>query len=129
MSNDENRKKAVPRLKSGRARNLWFGTVRANGLPHLVPLWFVWHDDKIWVCVGRGTQKHVNITGNSNVTLALEDGVKPVIMEGEASIETEEALRDKLAEAFIYKYDWDFRTDNDEDWLLVGVEPQKILMW
>jgi PPOX class probable F420-dependent enzyme len=125
----KNLKKADPRLSSGAARNVWFGSVRADGRPHLVPIWFVWREGNVWVCMGKGTQKHVNVTRNPAVTLALEDGVKPVIVEGEARVEAEEAVRDRLAEAFIYKYDWDFRTDTDEDWLLVGVEPRKILMW
>jgi PPOX class probable F420-dependent enzyme len=132
MSDDpklQHLKKAEPRLSSGAARNVWFGSVRADGRPHLVPIWFVWHERKLWVCIGKGTQKHVNVTRNANVALSLEDGVKPVIVEGVARVEAEEALRDKLAETFIYKYDWDFRTDTDEDWLLVSVEPQKILMW
>jgi hypothetical protein len=122
-------KKAEPRLSNDRARNVWFGTVRTDGRPHLVPLWFVWRERKVWVCVGRGTQKHVNLTRNPNIALALEDGVSPVIMEGIASEEPDEALRETLAAPFISKYDWDFRTDTDEDWLLVSVEPKKLLMW
>lgn len=124
-----NLEKAEPRLSSGRERNIWFGSVRSDGRPHLVPIWFVWHERKIWIAMGSDTQKHVNITRNPKVALALEDGVKPVIVEGEARVESDDALRDTLAEAFIYKYDWDFRTDTDENWLLVSVAPGKILMW
>jgi hypothetical protein len=79
--------------------------------------------------MGRGTQKHVNVTGNPNVVLALEDGVSPVIVEGVVREEADEAVRDALAVPFISKYDWDFRTDTDEDWLLASVEPKKLLMW
>jgi hypothetical protein len=129
MTDDSRWKKADARLSSGRARNVWFGSVRADGRPHLVPLWFVWHERKLWVCVGRGTQKHVNVTGNPNVVLALEDGVSPVIVEGVVREEADEPVRDALAVPFISKYDWDFRTDTDEDWLLMSVEPTKLLMW
>lgn len=122
-------KKAAPRLANGRARNIWFGTVRADGRPHLVPLWYVWHKDKLWVCVGRGTQKYVNLQKNPNVVLALEDAVSPVIIEGTASDKFDKATIDDLVIQFVDKYDWDFPNDDEEDWVLVGVELSKILMW
>ena len=122
-------KKVAPRLTDDKARNIWFASLRANGRPHLVPLWFVWHADKLWVCIGRDTQKHANIKRNHNVALALEDGLSPVIVEGAAREEASRTQRDQLARLFSAKYDWDFQTDSDEDWLLVSVTPQKIMTW
>lgn len=129
MTDEQKRQKAELKLNSGRARNVWLGTVRADGSPHLVPLWFAYQDGRVWMCVGKGTQKHVNLIRNPNVVVALEDAVSPVIIEGVAREEPDQKVRDRLAPPFIVKYDWDFRTDTDEDWVLVSVEPGKILAW
>lgn len=119
--------KALPRLK--KEANIWLGTVRADGRPHLIPIWFIWHEEKVWICTGKGSQKHVNLRHNPHVALALEDGSTPIILEGTAAEADDTTRRDELAPLFVEKYDWDFRTDTDEDWLLMAIVPRKILSW
>jgi len=118
---------AEPRLLE--AQNIWLATVRADGRPHLIPIWFVWHEGKIWISMGRGTQKHRNLQKNDQVALSLEDGLHPVIFEGTAVESDDPTNRDTMAPRFKKKYDWDFRTDDEADWLLIAVTPHKILSW
>ena len=119
--------KALPRLEAD--KNIWLATVRADGRPHLIPIWYVWLDDIIWIATGRGTQKHFNIQHNPKVAISLEDGVKPVIIEGTAADADTPENREMLAPHFKHKYDWDFRTDSDEDWMLITITPAKLLAW
>ncbi len=103
--------------------------MRADGRPHLIPIWFVWHEGKVWICTPKDSQKVININKNPQVAVALEEGTHPVILEGTAVLREEASMRDALAPVFERKYEWDFRTDDEADYHLVEITPSKILSW
>lgn len=104
-------------------RNIWLATVRSNGQPHLVPIWFVWHQQKIYICTESKSIKARNILGNPNVAASLEDGDKPIVLEGQAkSIEKTEPT---LIAAFQSKYNWDITTDTQYN-QMIEITPVKI---
>ncbi len=70
----------IARLES--QQNIWFSSVRPDGRPHLAPVWFVWHAGKIYIGTDPKSVKSANISGNAQVSLALEDGTHPLICEG-----------------------------------------------
>ena len=104
-------------------QNLWLATVRPNGTPHLVPIWFVWVAGKIYVCTGIDSVKARNVRQNPQVSIALEDGSHPIVIEGRAQPigQAESAVVD----AFQRKYDWDITTD-DTYTEVIEIEPEKI---
>ncbi len=112
----------------GREMDIWVATVRADGRPHLTPVWFVWLHDKIYFCTGTDTQKWVNLLSNQRVSLALPDTQRVILIEGEAHA-ANRATTEELAEYFFNKYEWDFRFDDSTTWRLVEVTPLKILAW
>ncbi len=112
----------------GRETEIWLATVRHDGRPHLVPLWYIWHDAKIFIATGSETQKFTNLRHNQNVSLALQDPLSVVIVEGEAHV-AQRQLIDPLADSFYHKYEWDFRYDDSADWRLIEITPFKILAW
>ena len=91
------------------ARNVWIATVRPNGRPHLVPIWFVIEGDHWYVCVAPGSVKARNLHGNPYLALALEDGDQPYIVEGQAR--PVDAPAPAVIGKFKAKYDWDITTD------------------
>jgi hypothetical protein len=109
------------------AQNIWIGTVRPDGRPHFVPVWYVWSLGKIFICIDYGSVKARNIEGNSQVVLALEDGSSPVICEGRAS-KAVKPFPDEVVRLFQQKYDWDIRQDTQYQ-MLVEVTPEKWLVW
>ena len=111
-----------------RESTVWLATVRGDGRPHLVPLWYVWINNKLYVCTGRETQKFANLVNNQNVALALTDSSNVVLIEGEAHT-AGQAVVDALAEHFYHKYEWDFRYDETADWRLIEITPYKIMAW
>ena len=76
--------KIISRLEE--EKNIWLATVRPDGRPHLVPVWFIWEDEVVYICIFSGSVKYLNITKNSSVVLSLEDGSSPVICEGLAEV-------------------------------------------
>ena len=90
------------------ARNVWLATVRPDGRPHLVPIWFVTVADRWYLCTAPGSVKARNLGANPHVALALENGDQPYIVEGQARPVTPDP--DVIAQ-FKAKYDWDITTD------------------
>ncbi len=111
-----------------RESTIWLATVRGDGRPHLAPLWYIWLDERLYVCTGSETQKFVNLVHNQNVALALPDAMSVIIIEGEAHTAPRDQI-DPLAEHFCHKYEWDFRYDESADWRLIEITPYKIMAW
>jgi F420H(2)-dependent biliverdin reductase len=120
-------KKALPRLK--KEHNVWFATARPDGRPHLVPIWFVWHEGSIWLCTLSNTQKIRNLSKSQHAVAALEDGDTPVIMEGMAVARSEKTDLERMAPLFKKKFDWDILTDDTGDYVLVEFTPTRMLSW
>lgn len=107
-------------------RNIWLASIRPTGRPHLVPLWFVWVNGCIYLCVARASVKMRNLAANPAVSLALESGDAPVIIEGHATVLVP-PWPVEVVLGFQRKYDWTITTDTEYD-TLVAVMPHRWLM-
>ncbi|MFB3902073.1 MAG: pyridoxamine 5'-phosphate oxidase family protein [Acidobacteriota bacterium] len=116
---------AVKRLRE--APILWIATVRPDGRPHLVPVWFVFADARVYCCIEPGSVKGRNLTANPQASLALEEGKHPIICEGRAAF-LAKPWPPAVVRAFLSKYDWDIGTD-EQYTALVEVTPTKWMMW
>lgn len=108
-------------------RNIWLATVRPDGRPHLVPIWFVWVHERFYICTEGRSVKVKNIAANPRASAALEDGNRPIIAEGRAAILPRPYPGDVVAE-FKQKYGWDIGTDGSYD-ALIELTPEKWLRW
>ena len=84
----------------------WLITVRPDGRPHAVAVWFVWDGASIMIFSKPKNQKLVNIRHNANVVLALDNtdgGEDPIAIEGTAELVDDTAL--DHAQAYLAKYD------------------------
>jgi F420H(2)-dependent biliverdin reductase len=108
-------------------QNIWFCSVRPGGRPHLAPIWFVWHNSKLFISTEPDSVKSRNVQRNPNVVLALEDGAHPVICEGKAQL-LEQPLSEDLLAAFFKKYEWDLN-DEAKYSQVIEVIPGKWLSW
>jgi hypothetical protein len=116
---------AVRRL--AQAQNLWVATVRPDGWPHLVPIWFVWHEPAVYVCTSPDSVKARNLQQDDRVVLALEDGANPLICEGRATAVPRPWPAEVLA-AFARKYDWSI--DHETEYTrLLRILPARWLTW
>lgn len=83
--NDREHRKIAKRLRDESI--IWLTTVRADGQPQSVPVWFVWDGESFRIFSEPGKQKLDNIRKNARVGLHLlstEDGSDVVIFEGVA---------------------------------------------
>ncbi|WP_152364792.1 pyridoxamine 5'-phosphate oxidase family protein [Microlunatus speluncae] len=90
-----------------RDRTAWLCTLRANGSPHLTPVWFVHRDDRFWISSGERNVKVRNVVADPRVSLALEDGDAPYVAEGRVVVHRDRLRADVLRD-ITAKYDgWD----------------------
>lgn len=95
-------------------RNVWLATTRPDGRSHLTPVWFTFVRGRFWIGTGRDAVKTKNALANPSVSVALEDGDRPVVVEGVVTVHATERPDDVVA-AFADKYRWDIRVPDDVD--------------
>ena len=64
-------------------------TVRANGAPHLAPLWYEYADGKVWIITDDRSVKVRNIRHNPRVVVSVASNDEPyryVLVEGVAEV-------------------------------------------
>lgn len=92
--------------------NLWLATVRPDGRPHLVPIWFVWLNGEFHILTQPASVKARNLLVTPNACVSMEDGLRPLIAECTAR-PASRPYSAELAAAFKRKYDWDITPDKD----------------
>ena len=86
----------------------WISTVRPAGRPHVVPLIAVWLDGALYFATGEDEQKATNLATNSRVSIttggnSFSPGLD-IVIEGEATIVSDDAKLRRVADAFVAKY-------------------------
>ena len=85
---------------------VWLSTVRPDGGPHLVPIWFWWDGEAVLVFSKPGAQKVHNLRARPSVMLALgdaEDDFDVGMLRGRAEL-LESPTSDVLPAAHLEKY-------------------------
>lgn len=86
---------------------MWLGTVRPDGRPHLVPIWFLWDGETILFFSQPKAQKVRNLRRNPAVMLSLDSadhGEDIVLIEGRAELIGDPTLRSSKVPDYIEKY-------------------------
>ena len=85
---------------------VWLSTVRPDGGPHLVPIWFWWDGEALLVFSKPGAQKVRNLRAQPSVMLALgdaEDDFDVGLLRGRAEL-LDQPTREVLPAAHLDKY-------------------------
>ena len=85
---------------------VWMSTVRPDGSPHLIPIWFSWDGEAILVASKPAAQKVRNLRANPVVMLALgqpEEDFDVGLLEGRAEL-VDTPAADLLPKSHLVKY-------------------------
>lgn len=85
---------------------VWLNTVRPDGRPHAVAVWFLWDGESILIFSKPANQKIYNIQQNPNVLIAIDNthnGADPITIEGKATLLPDDAA-DVTLPAYVAKY-------------------------
>lgn len=110
-----------------RSNFYWLATIDNKGLPHTVPLWGIWFENRVFFDGHPQTKWIRNLMANNHVSVHVPSPEQVCIIEGKAVIIDDNDLTkeewDVLDQTYVKKYDQ-----------LVGspyiyIEPNKILVW
>jgi PPOX class probable F420-dependent enzyme len=88
-------------------RNYFIASVRPDGRPHVMPVWAVWLDGRLWFSTARTSVKARNLYANPRITVTMERGNEALILEGTAAVEEDHAVLGPVWDAYKAKYEWD----------------------
>ena len=118
-------------------------TADREGHPHVVPVWYAWDGESIWISSYSSTRRINNLEDNKNVSVVIdvtggEGETKAVLFEGKADLvkEPRDLLRDKFI--WIYKRylgEEGVLEKSPQEWiedplnLLIQLKPEKTFTW
>jgi PPOX class probable F420-dependent enzyme len=83
----------------------WLTTVSRGGQPQASPIWFLWHDDHIWLRSQAGAAKVANIRANPKIAFHLDgDGQGGHIVTVEGTAEEVDRMPSGVRQAYLAKY-------------------------
>lgn len=110
------------------ARNYWVASARADGRPHVMPVWGLWLDDALWFSTDPASVKARNVERRPDVVVHLESGDEVCVLEGRARRVTAAELPASFAADYLEKYATPVELENPDHGLFVVV-PQVALTW
>ncbi len=102
--------------------NIWFACTRADGRPHLTPIWFVWVSEQIWLCTQHSAVKAAIVSVRPSVSVALEDASAPVTGQGSAELVEVAVAPGAVADAFQTKYAWAIGESSENVLIKVSID-------
>jgi PPOX class probable F420-dependent enzyme len=67
------------------SHDYWVATVRPDGRPHVMPVWGVWLDGRLWFSSGGRARKARNLAADPRCTMTTDDAQNPVVLDGVAA--------------------------------------------
>ena len=89
----------------------WPGSAWPDGRPHLMPVWGIWTDGAFWFSSAAGSRKARNLARDPRCTVAVDDPIDPVVLDGIAEVRTGEPDRLRFLDALNAKYAVEYGLD------------------
>jgi PPOX class probable F420-dependent enzyme len=118
------------------------GTIGPDGWPHVVPLWFVWLDDAVYLSSRRGSRTHRNVERNPRTIVQIDRGrawteLSGILVRGPAeTLSVEDPSAKRAMSAWFEKYRGELTgtqfgvyVDQVPEPLLVRVEAERLGGW
>ena len=94
-----------------RSHDYWLATVMPCGAPHLMPVWAVWHEGRLWFSSSNGSRKARNLANEPRCSLSTDDPLEPVVVRGRAQRVTNQVELERMLLAENAKYGTDYGID------------------
>jgi hypothetical protein len=94
-----------------RSHDYWLATVMPSGAPHLMPVWAVWHDDRLWFSSANGSRKARNLATEPRCTMSTDDPLEPVVVQGRPERVIAQEQLERMLAAENAKYGTDYAID------------------
>jgi PPOX class probable F420-dependent enzyme len=98
------------------SHDFWLATARPDGRPHVMPIWGVWDGRALWFSTSNGSRKSRNLLAEPRCTIATDDALNPVVMDGRVELLTDdESIKRAISlvnEKYATNYDVSFQDPN-----------------
>ena len=118
---------------------LHLATVDNTGTPHIVPVWYMYSRNKIYVGTNTKTKKAKNITSQKKVSFCVDVGINApnifgVMGQGDARLIKKDQMVSRLAKKILLRY---FKTLNskspreilDDTDCIIEIVPKEYVVW
>ncbi|MFJ4686860.1 pyridoxamine 5'-phosphate oxidase family protein [Streptomyces sp. NPDC088789] len=123
---ERRRQDVLERLE--RETEVWVASADAEGVPCLVPLWFVWHGEALWLVTRPTNPTGRNLRSGGRARLAFGDTLDVVLIDGEVEVHDREEVPGPAADAFHAKTGWDPRAGS-VPYAYYRVRPRAVQAW
>jgi nitroimidazol reductase NimA-like FMN-containing flavoprotein (pyridoxamine 5'-phosphate oxidase superfamily) len=90
------------------SHDYWLATVWPDGRPHVMPVWGVWREAALWVSSSRRSRKARNLAAEPRCTVATDNALEPVVLDGSADLVTDLAVLRAVLDDMNAKYQTDY---------------------
>ncbi|WP_367325396.1 pyridoxamine 5'-phosphate oxidase family protein [Streptomyces sp. HUAS ZL42] len=108
--------------------DIWVASADAEGVPCLVPLWFAWDGEALWLSTRLTNPTGRNLRDSGRARLAFGDTRDVVLIDGEVATYTLGEVPAPAAEVFLAKTGWDPREDS-ASYAYFRVRPRAVQAW
>lgn len=111
------------------SHDYWVASIRPDGRPHLMPVWGVWQDRRLWFSSAIGSRKAKNLRAEARCSISTDNAFEPVVVEGRAELVTATAkvqrYLDGINEKYSTSYGMDFMDPSKN--VCVSVTPEVVI--
>lgn len=105
----------------------WILTSNKQNIPHTVPVWGLWYENRVFVGGNPKTKWVRNLTENPNISLHLPDAEIVCIIEGKAIILKDDDIDDNTWNILDSNYRDKYSEFHGSPYIFI--EPKKVLAW
>lgn len=111
------------------ARNYWLATAAADGRPHAMPVWGLWHDPHFVFSTSPKSKKARNLGAQPWAVVHLESGSRVVVVEGDVRRVNEAPELQSFVDGYNEKYSWNFDIDEIAHHAVFSLRARKVFAW
>ncbi|GAA2059952.1 hypothetical protein GCM10009801_01080 [Streptomyces albiaxialis] len=122
----ERKRNVLDRLE--REEDIWVASADGDGVPYLVPLWFLWDGEAVWLATRLTNPTARNLRASRRARLAFPSTRDVVLIDGGVEVFTAQDVPAAAAEAFAERYGWEPRRDH-ASYGYLRILPRTVQAW
>ena len=117
---------------------LRLATVDKRGMPHIVPVWYLYKDGVFYIGTNTVTKKAKNVKKNPKVSFCVDAGIRSPIFgvmgRGFAKLITNKKIVTSIAKKILLRYFKSLNNNSAQELLvqtncIIKIMPKKITVW
>ncbi|MGB9754275.1 pyridoxamine 5'-phosphate oxidase family protein [Roseiflexus castenholzii] len=109
------------------SRHYWICTIFPDGRPHVVPVWGIWFEHRLFFEGSMQTAWDKNISHNPHIAVHTPDAEKVVIIEGTAHIIQDDEIDHETWNILDRTFQQKYQIDKGSPY--ISVHPKRVLAW